>query len=130
MLLAIGAIGCSGQQPAPSSSDTMSSLRDIVTSGALVGRRVRVTGRCAAPARAHLLGLPSRVQATWQLEADGVAVFVTGPRPPECSVPNEMAEVTISALVAEDTLPAIGDLPPSPRRYLVQIRIEGPAHSR
>lgn len=94
------------------------SIRDVVASRALVGHRVRVTGRCLESGSEHALGQPPRSRHEWQLEADGVAVFVIGPRPRGCRTGGG-ATLTITALVAEDTLPAIGDLPPAPRRFLV-----------
>ena len=101
-----------------SATELSTSLREVVSSGALVGRRVRVRGRCLAAQRE---GNPPRARDTWQLSADGVFVYVTGPLPAGCrSLAAVM--VTIVAVVAEDTLPAIGDLPPSPRRFLVYDR--------
>lgn len=96
------------------------SLRDVVTSNALVGRRVRVIGRCPSPAAGRALDRPARMRDAWLLEADGVAVFVTGPPPRVCSTSGASA-LTIIAVVAEDTLPAIADLPPAPRRYLLLV---------
>ncbi|HSA56565.1 MAG TPA: hypothetical protein VLE53_12730 [Gemmatimonadaceae bacterium] len=94
------------------------SIRDVVSSRALVGHRVRVTGRCLGAGSEHPLGQPPRSRHEWQLEADGVAVFVIGPQPRGCRT-GDGRKLTITALVAEDTLPAIGDLPPAPRRFLV-----------
>lgn len=94
------------------------SIRDVVTSRALVGQRVRVTGRCLRPGSEHSLGEPPRPSHEWQLEAEGVAVFVIGPQPRGCRGTDALP-LTITALVAEDTLPAIGELPPAPRRFLV-----------
>lgn len=102
----------------PTPSLSAASIRDIVASRALVGRRVQVTGRCLGPGSEHALGQPPRSRHEWQLESDGVAVFVIGPPPRGCSG-SAMRSLTITALVAEDTLPPIGDLPPAPRRFLV-----------
>jgi hypothetical protein len=88
-------------------------LRDVL-GGALVGRRVRVTGRCL-----RLTGEPGeapRGPAEWQLASDGVTVFVVGPVPSACA---RTGSVTVIAHVAEDSLAPIGDLPAAPRRYLV-----------
>ena len=93
-------------------------LRQLVLTRAYVGRRVRVSGRCLRGP--HALGQPPRPNQ-WQLEADGVAMFVIGARPSECALAARSDTLTITALVAEDTLPAIGDLPPVPRSYLIQI---------
>lgn len=100
---------------------TSPSLRDIVSTRALVGSRVQVSGRCHPPAHLTRLGLPPRARNAWQLEGDGVTVFVTGPLPRGCASDRPAAVLTITALVSEDTLPPIGDLPPAPRRYLVRI---------
>jgi hypothetical protein len=94
-------------------------LRDIVASRMFVGRRVRVSGRCLPALGEHPLGPMPRTDE-WQLEWQGLAVYVVGRRPLHCTESGmDAATVTITALVAEDTLPAIGDLPPAPRRYLV-----------
>lgn len=94
------------------------SLRDVMATNALVGRRVRVRGRCLPREGDHLPAQPPRSSGEWQLAADGIAVFVVGPLPGHCAVRGDVV-VTIIAVVAEDTLAAIGDLPPSPRRFLV-----------
>lgn len=94
------------------------SIREVVGSRTLVGQRVRVTGRCLRPGTEHALDRPPRSSHEWQLEAEGVAVFVIGPQPRGCRR-GDAQPLTITALVAEDTLPAIGDLPPAPRRFLV-----------
>jgi hypothetical protein len=51
-------------------------------------------------------------------------VFVTGTTPIGCAQRNEKV-VTVTAFVAEDTLPAIGDLPAVARRFLVRLRVDG-----
>ncbi|MGH7694655.1 MAG: hypothetical protein ACRENH_06725 [Gemmatimonadaceae bacterium] len=101
--------------------DSAPGLRDVLLSGALVGRRVHVTGRCVGP-RNRMLGQPPRPNP-WQLEADGVAIYVVGAKPSECLAGRNHI-LSVMATVAEDTLPAIGDLPPAPRRYLKQIGVE------
>jgi hypothetical protein len=122
-------IGCGGS-PAPDRGDAPAvrerewSLREVLSSRALVGNRVRVTGRCLAPIGPQPLGQPPRPWNEWQLEADGVAMFVIGPMPGACLVPGERVILTIEALVAEDTLPAIGNLPGAPRRFLVLLGVE------
>jgi hypothetical protein len=100
------------------------SLREVLNSRALVGSRVRVTGRCLAPLGAQPLGQPPRPWNEWQLEADGVAMFVIGPMPGLCLIPGSPVTLTIDVLVAEDTLPAIGDLPGAPRRFLVLLGVD------
>jgi hypothetical protein len=51
-------------------------------------------------------------------------VFVTGTTPTMCAG-RSVAVVTVTAFVAEDTLPAIGDLPAVARRFLVRLRVDG-----
>ena len=104
--------------------DATVSLSEIVASSALVGRRVRLIGRCLTQQRSFDLDRPGGVVIVWQLAADGVMVFVAGPPPPGCASRHTPATVMITALVAEDTLPAIGDLPAAPRRYLVRVEPE------
>jgi len=103
--------------------DGLTSLRDVVMSGALVGRRVQVAGRCVTKPPAAAFAFPGVASLAWQLEADGVTVFVLGPAPSKCAFASEAREVSITALVSEDTLPPIGDLPAAPRRYLVRVEI-------
>src|SRR6187455_1635195 len=94
------------------------SLRDVMASGALVGRRVRVKGRCLPRDVDDAPAQPTQSSTEWQLAADGIAIFVVGALPGRCAAHGDVT-VTITAIVAEDTLPPIGDLPPSPRRFLV-----------
>jgi len=102
-------------------SDATASLSEIVASSALVGRRVRLIGRCLTQQDSFELGPPRGGVIVWQFAADGVMVFVAGPPPPGCASRHTPVTVMITALVAEDTLPPIGDLPAAPRRYLVRI---------
>jgi len=104
--------------------DVTASLGDIVASSALVGRRVRLIGRCLTQHGSFELGRPGGVGIVWQLAADGVMVFVAGPPPPGCASRHTPVTVMITALVVEDTLPPIGDLPAAPRRYLVRVEPE------
>src|SRR5438128_862471 len=87
--------------------DRLASVREILASSSLVGRRVRVAGTCLGYSRPRAVGGPPRTRSDWQLEAEGVAIYVTGPVPPGCSLTDGAKEsTTILALVAEDTLPA------------------------
>jgi hypothetical protein len=104
--------------------DTVASLREIVGRRTLVGHLVRITGRCHDTVRRSPLGQSPRTQPAWLLESDGVMVFVTGTTPTACAERNA-AVVTVTAFVAEDTLPAIGDLPAVARRFLVRLRVDG-----
>jgi len=104
--------------------DVTASLSEIVASSALVGRRVRLIGRCLTQHGSFELGRPGGVGIVWQLAADGVMVFVAGPPPPGCASRHTPVTVMITALVVEDTLPPIGDLPAAPRRYLVRVEPE------
>lgn len=101
--------------------EVVASLREIVTTSMLVGRRVRVSGHCAPRARTDVLSPSPHLQGAWLLEADGVLVFVTGPEPRGCTATGKIIALTITAIVAEDTLPPILDLPGAPRRYLVRV---------
>ena len=92
-------------------------VREVVNSRALLDRVVRVTGRCQSVSRG--LDRSPRMRDAWQLEADGVVVLVVGRVPRRCSDRRASPSLTIRAIVAVDTLPAIGDLPPSTRHYLV-----------
>jgi hypothetical protein len=135
-LLACSALGCGGDRSAGTTDDvtdrkapeigidTVKSLRDVVGYRTLVGHLVRVTGRCHDTVRERPLGQSPRTQPAWLLESDGVMVFVTGTTPTTCAG-RTVAVVTVTAFVAEDTLPAIGDLPAVARRFLVRLRVDG-----
>lgn len=102
----------------PALATPLVSVRDVVTSRALVGHRVRVMGRCLPPASQHPLVRLQNALDEWQLEADGIAIYVIGRSPRACSAGADPA-IVVTGVVAEDTLPPIGDLPPAPRRYLI-----------
>ena len=130
--LAIAALlaACQGEQPASreadvalapysgSVADTASSIRDVAASRVPVGHTVRLSGRCVVTRGVKMIERPPDTGPLWQLEDSGAAVVVSGPRPPSCGAVGQDRGVTITAIVAEDTLPAIGDLPAAPRRYL------------
>lgn len=108
--------------PRPSEVEQSPTIREILASSALVGRRVHVTGRCLGYGRAVAVGRPPRTRSDWQLEAEGVAIYVTGPLPAGCSATEGSNQpTTILAHVAEDTLPARGDRAAAARRYLVRV---------
>lgn len=106
-----------GSVPAPGKV----SVHDVLTTPSLVGKAVDVTGRClgySVPTVAK--GSPPVTRSDWQLEDQGEAVWVSGPMPRGCSptAPAESAS-TISALVAQDTMTALGGAQPVLRQYLV-----------
>jgi hypothetical protein len=101
-------------------TDRVVPLREVFSSPTIVGRRVRVVGHCKFPPALRVPEPPARGGDAWQLEADGTTVLVVGARPGACAS-LEPRLVTLTVVVAEDTLPAIGDLPPAPRRYLVLV---------
>ena len=86
----------------------------------MAGEKVRVQGRCVGYLRTGMMGGQPITRSDWQLEGgDGSRIWVTGPFPAGCtgSTPAPAAAV-YSMLILEDTLPAMGDLPARPRRYL------------
>lgn len=101
-----------------SAAPVAASLRDVMATNALVGLRVRVRGRCLPRESDYSPAEPPRSSGEWQLAADGISIFVVGPLPGHCVARGDVM-VTITAVVAEDTLAAIGEFPPSPRRFLV-----------
>lgn len=120
--LLISAAAChpanGGSVPAPAKV----SVHDVLTMPALVGKAVEVNGRClgySVPTVAK--GSPPVTRSDWQLEDHGEAVWVNGPMPQGCSAtaPAESAS-TISALVAQDSMPALGGQTPVLRQYLVR----------
>ncbi|MDX2120427.1 MAG: hypothetical protein SF070_05080 [Gemmatimonadota bacterium] len=109
---AVLATACGPRQvgaPAPKQGEPAAvSVRTVLTTQALVGQTVLVSGYClpaATPAKAH--GTQPVRRSDWQLEEHGVAVWVNGPKPAECSAATE-ARSTITATVAQDTIPEFG----------------------
>ena len=97
----------------------VATIGEIVSSRELVGRVVRVTGRCLDVRNLRPIGPPPRTRGDWQLADDSTAVYVTGTVPAACS---NQSLVTIVAQVAEDTVQR-RDVPGgTPRRYLVRLR--------
>lgn len=92
--------------PAPEPGAPIVTVRQVLTTQALAGAFVRVSGRClAAGAEARALGPRPGSGQDWQLEQHGVAVWVQGPRPPECAATT--AETTLLARVEQDTIPRL-----------------------
>lgn len=97
------------------------SVHDVLTTPALVGKSVEVTGKClgyTVPTIAK--GSPPVSRSDWQLENGGEAVWVNGPLPAGCTAttPAESAS-TIAAVVAQDTMPGLGGKAGATRQYLV-----------
>lgn len=107
-----------GQDP---SSDTVdATIAEIVASPDLLGRKVRVTGRCLDVPYLRPIGPPPRTRRDWQITDGGGAIYVTGSFPGRCSA-NE--PLTIVAKVAEVTRPSLkGSQVDRTSRYLIRIR--------
>ena len=118
-------------QPAPAVREVESTPREVSVAQLLtdeipVGARVEVRGTCIGYSRVVALGPPPRTRSDWQLEADGVAVWVVGSYPPGCSGTEPAREArTLSFEVAADTLPALGTQTGRVRRYLLYTVEEG-----
>jgi hypothetical protein len=133
LVLAVSLVACDGDRPAnlregparvrpaqnAAITDTVLSVRDLFLATLPVGRRVRLTGRCVTTV--PTFDRPAGAEQLWQLEGDGLTVVISGPPPRKCLTSRNATFVTITAIVAEDTLPPIADLPPAPRRYLLLI---------
>lgn len=100
--------------PAPAVTPPAVTVRQVLTMQALAGEKVEVSGRCLGKGAPILArgALPSG--QAWQLEQNGVATWVAGPMPRGC----EAGPVTITARVAQDTLPKFSP-PRTIRQYLV-----------
>ena len=102
-------------------ADTSVTVAEIAGSSALVGKRVRVTGRCMGYSTPLAVGPPPRTRSDWQLADGGVAIYVVGTFPPGCSPTTGSSEpVTIIGVVAEDTIPARLERPARARRFMVR----------
>lgn len=102
---------------------------EILRSSEYVGMIVRVEGKCLGYGKIVAVGGPPLTRSDWQLEDGGVAIYVSGPLPEDCSATKGSTQRSIIyALVAEDTLRTIGSRPATPRRYLVRL-LEEPGDS-
>jgi hypothetical protein len=94
-------------------------VRQALDSAGLVGKSVRVEGRCLRLGAAVAFGPPPVTRSDWELGGDGRAIYVVGPRPPGCPTDADAQSTTIiEATVRSDTLPPRGTRAATPRRYL------------
>lgn len=103
--------------PAPAGTPPAVTVRQVLTTQALVGETVVVSGRCIAkdtPAIAK--GSRPLAARPWQIEDNGVAAWVVGPIPTSCAG----GAVVITAQVAQDSLPRL-----SPARTVRQYLVVG-----
>ena len=117
MLLA----GVVGFQPAasggaaPAASPPAVTVRQVLSTQALVGETVTVTGRCIAKDTPTIAKGSRPLSARpWQIEDNGEAAWVVGPIPRACIG----GTVAITATVAQDTLPRFSPAR-TVRQYLV-----------
>ena len=116
--------GATASTPAPAgtpAADTVPLVRiaELLARRELVGRTVRVTGRCLGYGVVRAYGPPPRTRSDWQLASGDAAIWVTGQRPAECSATEGSAhDDTIIALVIEDTVRILSSDAGRPRRYL------------
>jgi hypothetical protein len=119
-LLLAGVVGFQsmpGEGPAPMNGPLTVTVLQVLTTQALVGERVQVTGRCLgkdAPVVAR--GSRPFSGGTWQLEDNGVAAWVLGPMPKSCNG----GTATITAQVVQDSLPRLS--PPRTLRQFLVVR--------
>jgi hypothetical protein len=124
-LLLAAAAACqpkSQSTPAPIGSDPRKvTVRDVLTDGSLTGLRVEVTGTCLGYSTPTIAkGPPPLTRSDWQLEDQGEAVWVSGPMTPGCSATEPATTPsTITATVAQDTVPSLSGRDGTVRRYLV-----------
>ncbi len=120
--LLVTAMACHPANGASAPTPQKVSVHDVLTTPSLVGKAVEVNGRClgySVPTVAK--GSPPVTRSDWQLEDKGEAVWVTGPLPAGCTAttPAESAS-TISATVAQDTVPGLGTQKGTMRQYLIR----------
>jgi hypothetical protein len=117
-LLLVGVAGCGpavSGGPAPAVAPPAVTVRQVLTTQALAGETVVVTGRCLgkdAPTLAK--GARPLSARVWQIEDNGVAAWVVGPAPAGC----DGGTTRIAAQVVQDTLPR-WSAPRTVRQYLV-----------
>ena len=125
VLIAAGCHSSAPANPAPAPADPAAvTVHEVLTTPALVGRLVRVTGRCLGYAEPLLAkGSPPRTRSDWQLEDGGEALWVTGPFPEGCTATTPANGTSqVRGVVAHDTLLALGGGAPVARQYLVGQR--------
>jgi len=97
-------------------------IRIILDSDGLVGRSVTLKGFCRGYGSLIGTGPPPLTRSDWLFADNGDAIWVSGRLPKGCSATEGSdQETTIDAVVRQDTLPAMGDNPARPRRYLVRL---------
>ena len=125
-MILLGAAACrpapGGEAPAPNGGPTVVTVHQVLTTPSLTGTSVSITGTClgySVPTVAK--GPPPVTRSDWQLADQGEAVWVTGSLPSGCQATTPATSaVTITAEVAQDTLPALGGQAGVVRRYLVR----------
>lgn len=122
----LGLAGChaAGGQATPmpdGGSPVPATVHEVLTRPSLTGRLVQVRGTCLGYSTPTVAaGAPPATRSDWQLEDQGEAVWVTGALPTGCSATQPAAAPsTITALVAQDTLPGLGGRPGVARRFLI-----------
>lgn len=97
-------------------------IQQLLNSDSLIGEWVRVSGRCLGYTAQVAVGPPPLTRSDWQLEDGEMAIYVSGSLPNGCSATEGSSDrITVTAMVAQDTLPALGNRPAMPRRYLVRV---------
>lgn len=103
-------------------TDQNPTVRQLVQSDAWNGREVFVAGRCVGYPSGQAAGPPPVTRSDWLLAGDSAVIYVTGPLPSGCTATGGSTDQTTQhARVAQDTLPALGNQPAKPRRYLVAL---------
>ena len=117
-LLLAGVVGiqpAANGGPAPAAAPPEVTVRQVLTTQALIGETVKVSGRCI-PSDAPAVAKGSRPLSArpWQIEDNGEAAWVVGPIPRACA----SGAVVITAQVAQDSLPRL-----SPTRMVRQYLV-------
>ena len=108
-----------GRAVVPAAQDSVRPIAAIVGSDALVGRAVRIAGRCLGYGGGTAAsGGPPRTRSDWQLADATGAVYVVGRRPTDCAREAGGARrVLVVGRVAEDTVRGLGAS--TPRRFVL-----------
>jgi len=94
-------------------------VKEVTNSSWQAGGLVSVRGTCLRRGAGQAVGAPPLTRSDWELGEDSVAVWVSGPRPPDCTAETgATVSMTVDGVVALDTLRTMdGDR--LPRVYLV-----------
>ena len=117
------------ESPETGDSNRIWTAAEVLVATGINGRQLSVRGNCFGYGSITALGAPPVTRSDWALGDSIPQIYVVGAPPTGCGdvgVPRGGVPVTLSAVVAQDTVPGVLGRPSRVRRFLRRVELRKP----